>query len=258
MAQLDEWSQAAAEMEAIAKQVGQLQYTKGLTFSQLAIENPEVLQHVCTKKFGGDHSKVATAYVGMLKACKKMRTAIDESSSEIKGHFTDMPLQLPSNARAIVPFLDTVNPKIPTVTSLLLDSDSVDSEPNSRLRELCLFWRKHVIHLLQVAWLIARYAPVFAMYSMFLFFLFGFLILGTRPELVVDVMFYMITWLPEYLGSAFAKIADRAVLRLTTAKDPMTSGNYTISQISAPDGGGGGFWFVGFMVIGALWRSAPQ
>ena len=260
MAQLDSYKEEVEKVEELTRSVSGLTYTGDLALGVLASKHPEILQHVCSKRGGGDLSKVAVGYVQVLKAFRKLLVAIEESPECIKSELiVEDPPQLPLNV--MVPFKAKKPRAIPMV-ELVQHSDSVSEALHvSKLSipsEIIKFWSKHLIHVCSLIFIIAKYAPVLLMYGLFLSFILGLLVLGTRPELLVDWLVYVLAWLPEYFAYSCFSIVDRTVTRMATSMDPLTMGNRTSSVVTIPEHQSGGFWIIGSMLIAVLWRTAPR
>ena len=79
-----------------------------------------------------------------------------------------------------------------------------------------------------------------------------------KPELLVDLFFMSLTWLPEYVSYTFSRVINRAGDRLSVG----VSGNYngTIAYpMNVPDSNGS-FALMLPIGVGILWRApgAPQ
>ena len=87
---------------------------------------------------------------------------------------------------------------------------------------------------------------------------FGCLVLGMKPELLVDLVFMGLTWLPEYVTYTFSRVINRAGDRLSVG----ISGSYNsiiAYPVNTPDSSGS-YALMLLIGVGILWRApgAPQ
>ena len=87
---------------------------------------------------------------------------------------------------------------------------------------------------------------------------FGCLVLGMKPELLVDLAFMGLTWLQEYVSYTFSRVINRAGNGLAIG----ISGDYNgtiVYPVNMPNSSGS-FALISLIGVGILWRApgAPQ
>ena len=259
MASLGSYEKEAASAETMVKQVQAFKFGKS-TFAELATRCPEMLNHLSTKRHGRELSKLVAAYVIIFKSVRKLQEAVDESPLEVREHFTMQPS--PSQAdepSASVPFKSEIN-TLDAEDETASHVSCVVSVPSTlvTIKDIIGYHRRHAAYLLSVFWFLVKYVPVLLLYGLFVMAFFGCLVLGMKPDLLVDLVFMGLTWLPEYVSYTFSRVINRAGDRLSVG----VSGNYngTIAYpVNVPDSNGS-FALMLLIGVGILWRApgAPQ
>ena len=268
MANLGSYEKEAASAETMVKQVQSFKFGKA-TLAELATRCPEMLGHLSTKRQGREFSKVVSAYVSILKAVRKLQEGVDELPLEFREHFTMQPT--PSQAdepSALVPF-KSKSKKSNVRLANAMDAEDETAAPSLScavsvpstvvtIKDIVGYHRRHAAYLLRVFWLLVKYVPVLLLYGLFVMAFFGCLVLGMKPELLVDLVFMGLTWLPEYVTYTFSRVINRAGDRLSVG----ISGDYngTIAYpVNTPDSSGS-YALMLLIGVGILWRApgAPQ
>ena len=267
MTNLGSYEKEAASAETMVKPVQSFKLGKA-TFAELAARCPEMLGHLSIEH-GRELSKLVSAYVSVLKSVRKLQEAVDELPREVREHFTMQPSSSQADEpSALVPF-KSKSKKSNVRLANAMDAEDETAAPSLScavsvpstvvtIKDIVGYHRRHAAYLLRVFWFLVKYVPVLLLYGLFVMAFFGCLVLGMKPELLVDLVFMGLTWLPEYVTYTFSRVINRAGDRLSVG----ISGSYngTIAYpVNTPDSSGS-YALMLLIGVGILWRApgAPQ
>ena len=240
----------------------------------MASKHPDVLSSMNAKHHGSDWSKVASCYLAILKATRKLLCTIKSSKSEIHDHLAQDPLvalEMGINPRA-APCTDLVlapAPRRPGRTRIVVAPALSPSEITASLsaqEQLAAinkanptwFYFVHVKFASRLVWLIIKYLPIMALYGFIVLLVFAAFVLGSNPDLIVDALAFALSWAPDYIGFVIRRVVSRAAWRFGAAMMPGVSTNSTLPiELQASDSAVGIVVPLIMMWMAVLWR-APQ
>jgi len=247
-----------------------------LTFGDLGDRFPEVLGGMTTRRAGVDFGRLAAAYLGALKAVRKLAGHIKASKGAVAAHFANVPIiaetldlepgTVPNTATAIVPSCkrSVTRTKLHvTPTVALEDGDQFSSwteglQASLLDNDLCKFYSTHLKFIASVLKVLVKYVPVLFLYAMVVGTVLTMFILGSNPDALFDLVLFLLSLMPEYMGFFVKRLLARFAQRIATSLVPGDFSNSTaFDNLEPPNSTVGLAASFTIMYLAMLWR-APR